>query len=73
MIDKFMERLMESAASAYAPRLEEMARLRKAEIEQMRSKIRTNPEQVEAWLDKEIEKLQKIDVKDIMKNATAGI
>ncbi|MFL6477545.1 MAG: hypothetical protein ACJ707_01830 [Nitrososphaera sp.] len=73
MIDKFMERLMESAASAYAPRLEEMARLRKAELEQMRSKIRTNPEQVEAWLDKEIEKLQKIDVKDIMKNATAGI
>jgi hypothetical protein len=73
MIDKFMERLMESAASAYAPRLEEMARLRKAELEQMRSKIRTNPEQVEAWLDKEIEKLHKIDVKDIMKNATAGI
>jgi hypothetical protein len=73
MIDKFMERLMESAASAYAPRLEEMARLRRGELEQMRSKIRTNPEEVEAWLDKEIEKLQKIDAKNIMKNATAGI
>ena len=68
-----MERLMEGAAAAYAPRLEEMARLRKAELKEMRAKIRTNPEQVEAWFDREIEKLQNMDLKDIMKNATAGI
>jgi hypothetical protein len=73
MMDKFMERLMESAASAYMPRLEEKVRERKAELEEMKVKVRTNPDQVEAWFDKEIEKLQNMDVKEIMKNATAGI
>lgn len=73
MMDKFMERLMESAASAYMPRLEEKARERKAELEEVKAKVRTNPDQVEAWFDKEIEKLQNMDVKEIMKNATAGI
>ncbi|WP_148681324.1 hypothetical protein [Candidatus Nitrososphaera gargensis] len=73
MMDKFIDRLMESAASAYAPRLEEMTRARKAELEEIRSKVKTSPDQVEAWFDKEIEKLQKMDVKEIMKNATAGI
>lgn len=73
MMDKFMERLMESAASAYMPRLEEKARERKTELEEVKAKVRTNPDQVEAWFDKEIEKLQNMDVKEIMKNATAGI
>lgn len=63
---------MESAASAYMPRLEEKARERKTELEEVKAKVRTNPDQVEAWFDKEIEKLQ-MDVKEIMKNATAGI
>lgn len=73
MMDKFMERLMESAASAYAPQLEEKARARKAELEEMKTRVRTSPDQVEAWFDREIEKLQNMDVKEIMKNATAGI
>jgi hypothetical protein len=73
MMDKFIDRLMESAASAYMPRLEEMARTRKAELEEMKAKVRTSPDQVEAWFDKEIEKLGNMDVKEIMKNATAGI
>jgi hypothetical protein len=73
MMDRFIERMMESAASAYAPRLQEMARARKAELEEVRAKVRTNPDQVEAWLDREIEKLGNMDVKEIMKNATAGI
>jgi hypothetical protein len=73
MMDKFIDRLMESAASAYMPRLEEMARTRKAEREEMKAKVRTSPDQVEAWFDKEIEKLGNMDVKEIMKNATAGI
>jgi hypothetical protein len=73
MMDKFMERLLESVASAYAPRMEEMARARKAELEQMKAKVKTSPGQVEAWFDKEIEKLSNMEVKDIMKNATAGI
>ena len=73
MLDKFMEKMIEGATSAYLPKLEEKAKARKAELEEMKVKVRTNPEQVEEWFEKEIVKLQNIDIKDIMKNATAGI
>ena len=73
MLDKFMDKLVESASSAYMPKVEEMAKARKAELEEIKIKVRTNPEHVEAWFDKEIEKLQNMDIKEIMKNATAGI
>lgn len=73
MLDKFMDRLMESATAAYTPRIEEMAKVRKAELKEIKSKVRAEPDQVEAWFDKEIEKLGSMDVKDIIKNATAGI
>lgn len=68
-----MEKMIESATSAYVPKVEEKAKVRKAELQEMKVKVRTNPEQVEEWFDKEIDKLEKIDIKDIMKNATAGI
>lgn len=73
MLDKFMDRLMESAAAAYMPRLEEMAKARKTELEEIKAKVRTDPPQVEAWFDREMEKLGRMDVKEIVKNATAGI
>jgi 3-methyladenine DNA glycosylase AlkD len=73
MLDKFMEKMIETATSAYLPRLEEKAKARKAELEEMKVKVRSNPEQVEEWFDKEINKLQNIDIKQVMKNATAGI
>ncbi len=73
MLDKFMEKMIESATSAYVPKVEEKAKARKEELEEMKLRVRTNPEQVEEWFDKEIDKLQKIDIKEIMKNATAGI
>jgi 3-methyladenine DNA glycosylase AlkD len=73
MLDKFMEKMIESATSAYLPRVEEKAKARKEELEEMKLKVRANPEQVEEWFDKEIDKLQNIDIKEIMKNATAGI
>jgi hypothetical protein len=65
--------MIESATSAYLPRVEEKAKARKEELEEMKLKVRTNPEHVEEWFDKEIDKLQNIDIKEIMKNATAGI
>ena len=68
-----MEKMIESATSAYIPKVEERVKARKAELEDMKVKVRTNPEQVEEWFDKEIDKLQNIDIKEIMKNATAGI
>lgn len=69
MLDKFMDRLMESATAAYMPRLEEMAKARKAELEEMKAKLRSDPDMVESWFDKEIAKLGNMDVKDMMKNA----
>ncbi len=68
-----MEKMIESATLAYLPKVEEKARVRKSELEEFKAKVRTNPEQVEEWFDKEIEKLQNIDIKQIMKDATAGI
>jgi hypothetical protein len=73
MLDKFMEKMIEGATSAYLPKLEEKAKARKAELEEMKLKVRSNPEEVEEWFEKEIDKLQNINIKDIMKNATAGI
>ena len=73
MLDKFMEKMMESATSAYLPRVEEKARARKSELEEIKMKVRTNPEQVEEWFDKEIDKLQNINIREIIKDATAGI
>ncbi len=73
MLDKFMERMIETATSAYVPKVEEKAKARKAELEDMKAKVRTNPQQVEEWFDKEINRLQNIDIREIIKNATAGI
>ena len=68
-----MEKVVEGATSAYLPRVEEKVRVRKCELEEIKIKVRTNPEQVEEWFDREIDKLQNINLKEIMKNATAGI
>ena len=73
MLDRWMEKMIESATSAYLPKVEEKAKMRKAELEEMKAKVRTDPEQVEKWFNKEIDKLQNIDIKEIMKDATAGI
>lgn len=68
-----MEKMIENATSVNLHKVEEKAKATKEELEQIKSKVRTNPEHVEQWFDKEIEKLSSIDVKQIMKNATAGI
>jgi hypothetical protein len=73
MLERWMEKMIESATSAYLPKVEEKAMVRKAELEEMKVKVRTDPEQVEEWFNKEIDKLQNIDIKEIMKDATAGI
>jgi 3-methyladenine DNA glycosylase AlkD len=73
MLDRWMEKMIESATSAYLPKVQEKAKVRKAELEELKAKVRTNPDLVEEWFDKEIEKLQNIDIKEIMKDATAGI
>jgi hypothetical protein len=56
MLDKFMEKMIENATSACIPKVEEKANARKVELAEMKVKVRTNPEQVETWFDKEIDK-----------------
>jgi hypothetical protein len=66
MMDKLMEKLMESATTMCMPKLEEIAKVRKSELEEMRAKVRSDPEQVEKWFEKEIAKLGNIDVADML-------
>ena len=61
------------AAEAYILRISKMRDERAAELTRIKSLIRTNPEEVEAWFDTEIEKLDSMDVKKLLKDATAGI
>ena len=65
-----MDRLMESAANAYMPKIEEMAELRRKELAEIKSRIRSEPQAVEAWFDKEIDKVGKLDPKDLFNKIT---
>lgn len=67
MLDKFTEKMMENALSGYRPRLEELSKMRVDELVAVKAKVRTHPEEVEAWLDTEIAKAGNMDVSDILK------
>ena len=67
MLDKFTERLLENALSSYSRRLYEISKLRVDELASTKAKVRTHPEEVEAWFDTEIAKAGNIDVSDILK------
>ena len=67
MLDKFTERLLENALSSYSRRLYEISKLRVDELASTKDKVRTHPEEVEAWFDTEIAKAGNIDVSDILK------
>lgn len=66
VFDKWMEKMMESAASAYMPKLESIAEERRAELSTMKSKIRSSPEEVELWFDQQIERLGNMNVADML-------
>ena len=66
MFDNWMEKLIESAASAYMPKLETIAEERRAELSTMKSRVRSNPEEVERWFDQQIEKLKSMNVADML-------
>jgi hypothetical protein len=70
MLDKIMDRLMETAANAYMPRIEEVAELRRKELVEMKSKIRSEPNAVEAWFETEIDKVVKLDPKNLFSKIT---
>ena len=61
-----MDKLMENAAWAYMPRIESIAEARRSELAEVKSKIRTKPQEVEDWFNKEIEKLGSIDLSGML-------
>ncbi len=67
MFDKFTEKLLEGAMSAFSPKIEEMSKLRADELISLKAKIRTRPEEVESWFDKEISMINSMDLSDMMK------
>jgi hypothetical protein len=68
MLDKFTEKMLENAMSGYRPRLEELYKMRGDALLAVKAKVRTHPEEVEAWFDAEIAKASNMDVSDILKN-----
>ena len=69
MLDKLTEKLLQNAMSAYTPKLEEISRVRVEELAAIKAQVRTDPDAVEAWFDKEIQSAGRIDVSEIMKKA----
>jgi hypothetical protein len=67
MLDKFTEKMVETALSGYMPRLQEMSKERAEELERIKAKVRSNPDEVEAWLDGEIAKARDVDAMGVLK------
>ena len=65
MLDKFMAKLMESAATAYMPQIEQMTEKRRKELTEIKSKVRSDPSSVEEWFEQELGKLDKMDPADL--------
>ena len=58
MFDNFIV----SVASQYIPKLQNITSVRADELMVMKEKIRTSPEEVEAWFDKEIGRVCNVDM-----------
>jgi hypothetical protein len=69
MLESFTNKLLENVVSAYSSKVEDMAQARGVELASVKSKIRTHPEEVEAWFDREIDKVKGVDINAILRNA----
>ena len=68
MLDNWMQKLLQNAASAYLPKMESIRESRKEELIEISSKVRTEPEIVEKWFAKEIDKVTSVDISDMLSN-----
>jgi hypothetical protein len=66
MFNNPLERILQNVASQYMPKLQNIACTRANELSVMKEKVRTSPDEVEAWFDKEIEKLRNVDLSDLI-------
>jgi hypothetical protein len=69
MLESFTKQILEKALSGYTSGLESMAQARAAELASIKSKVRSNPEEVEAWFERELEKVNGIDVSEMLRKA----
>jgi hypothetical protein len=65
MFEEITEKLLTSTTALYMPKLEELAKVRASEFANIKDKVRTSPEEVEAWFDGEIRKVTNVDAKDL--------
>lgn len=61
------DKLVESALAQYLPGITRLTEAKRAELGEIRAKVRTHPEEVEAWFDKEIEKLTDANIKGLIR------
>lgn len=66
MFQGLTDQLFERALSAFGPQFEAISKARAEELTEIKSKIRTSPEEVEAWFDMEIKKVSTINVSDVI-------
>ncbi|WP_415281288.1 hypothetical protein [Candidatus Nitrososphaera sp. FF02] len=67
MLDRFTEKLIESAVSSYMPRLQEMSAGRLDELARIKAKVRSEPSEVEEWFDREMAKARDMDINGVLK------
>jgi hypothetical protein len=48
------------------PKLEKLAKVRASGLAIIKDKVRTSPEEVEAWFDGEIKKVTNVDAEDLI-------
>ena len=63
-----MQKLLQNAAAAYMPKMESIRESRVAELTAIKSKVREEPEIVEKWFDKEINKVTSVNISDMLSN-----
>jgi hypothetical protein len=56
MLDKFIERMLQNVASVYMSKFKDIANTIVHDLASMKEKVRTCPEEVEAWFDRELKK-----------------
>ena len=60
MLEKILEKALEQN-SFLGNKIQHMSESRKNELEEMKSKIRTSPQEVEQWFEKEIAKISNLN------------
>jgi hypothetical protein len=61
---------LQNITVGYMPKIEQLSNARVQELTEIKSKIRTSPQEVEQWFDTEIAKIGTMDLSNIFKQLT---